>query len=130
MNQTVRVATVLATGRRYLVVRLSFNGVALVHCCGEVVGYRGARATVARGGKTYAREQVELHDLPATAATMRALAEETIAAHRAAGHVVTVSGRRRQVWTDHGTPAQKALNDELAAEIGRAVARLSGLGRL
>lgn len=98
MNNTTRIATVKATGMKYLVQRLYIptqtNEVAKVYCWGECVGTRGA-ATRHEESKIFTREAVEIAEVQKTEALANELFNQALRAKRAAGIPVRVSRSRR-----------------------------------
>jgi hypothetical protein len=111
-NNTVRVATVKATGEKFIVNALDFKA-NVARCWGQVVACAGARTTHEAGGPVFALADVSVETLPRTNALAVALFQQTLASRRAAGHVVTTT--RKGNATDHGTPAEIAARKAAAA---------------
>lgn len=122
MNTTTcRLATVRATGRRYIVARLHLpaGGPARVQCWGEVTRAHGCRTT---HGATlvFDRADVDIADAEKTPALVHALFLQNVEAVRATGVNVTLSGRKHVTATIRRpvSPAVRALATEIASIIG------------
>ncbi len=134
-TKSIRVATVKATGRRYVVQQMSFGKTDAdhrVHTWGEVLSFTPSRATGLicgttkyDGTKKFAMNAVTVEEVAPTVVLFNALFEQMKDVRRAAGH--TIVGN-----TDYGTEEQRAIRREAGKalvrelqsdEIGRAVLR-------
>lgn len=106
-----RIATVTATGKRFMVQSIHFGTGATnpskVHCWGDVVGFKFRGDQLCGpvkydGSKTFLLEAVTIADVTRSATLMESLLEQTKTTRREAGHIIT--GGRRAV--DHGTHEQ------------------------
>lgn len=125
MSKTIRIATVKATGVRYIVQQLSIpkpGEVGRVHCWGEVVAHRGGE-TRHSGNKTFLADAVTVTEVAKTHALVEGLFQQHIAGLRSKGNVVT-SNRKGTKYTNHGTQEQISARSEAVA---RVHARLAGL---
>jgi hypothetical protein len=108
---TTRIATVKATGRRYVVERIAFARkpweADKVFCWGDVESYfrkgGAARAVHEKDGKSFARADVDIAEVEVTDALYRGLLAQSAEVRREAGHVVEQRGRN---YVDRGTPEQ------------------------
>ncbi len=125
----VRVATVKATGARYLVDRMHF-GKGLtdpdkVYCWGEVTRVEQVRGGAVRsthdGGvcKTFLASAVVVAEVPRTFELLGAMFQQRVSGLEAKGHVIeSRTGRTgRTTVRDYGTPAQIAARAEASARI-------------
>ncbi|MGD9749435.1 MAG: hypothetical protein AB7W59_00405 [Acidimicrobiia bacterium] len=103
-NKTTRIATVKATGARYIVQSLDFKS-DLAFCWGEVVWVQGTR-TKHEESKRFPLAEVEIATVERTPALCVELFEQAVAGRQAAGHVLARSGRKHINITDFGTPDQ------------------------
>lgn len=119
MSTTKRIATVKATGKKYLVQQVSFGTPAKVHVWGEVIRSKGL-GTTHETPKAFLLDAVEIAEVPWTHALVAELFKQGCDAKREAGHVLTVSRSGRTV-TDHGTPAAiraaEKARDELLSSL-------------
>lgn len=102
-TKTIRIATVTATGNRYIVQQLSLGKTPegdRVHCWGEVVSIKGL-STKHSASKTFPRGEVEIAELPSSFSLLEDLWHQNIRELRARGAHVTVSrtGRTAKNWT-------------------------------
>jgi len=106
-RRTVRIATVRATGRRYVVAHIDFtndDGVAV--CYGDVVSGRGGRW---RHGETFrfSTDDVAVATVPRTDALFHELFEQSVAVREADGSIVRRTRGGNAI--DDGTPQQRAV---------------------
>lgn len=131
----IRIATVRATGKRYVVSQLDFRA-NKAHCWGEVTEVcQNGRALQTRhdAQKTFVLDAVTIAEVDRTPELLRSLFDQRIEGLRAQGHVVddrtTRRGNRRV--TDHGTPAQmearRAANERILADIGPLLDAVAGV---
>jgi hypothetical protein len=105
--KTVRLATVRATGRRYVVAYMDFNAdPAVAVCYGDVVRGRGLRWT---HGETirFPVADVDVAEVPRTDALFLELFEQSVAVREANGSDVRRTRGGNAV--DYGTPRQRAV---------------------
>ena len=89
MNRLVRIATVKATGKKYIVQFIDFRANKAV-CWGEVVTFRGT-GTRHEGTKAWLLEAVEIGaEEPKTQAIVSCLFDQMIASKREEGHNIDV----------------------------------------
>jgi len=101
---TVRIATVIATGKRYFVQQLDLRSTpGFAHVWGEVCKTKG-RSTKHEGSKKFLLNAVVISDVHKTRELVADLFDQMIDSKREAGHVITVSRNGRNA-TDHGTRA-------------------------
>ena len=100
----VRIATVTATGHKYIIQQIEFSKTPKVHCWGEVCGLKNLSATH-EGSKTFLKSEVTISEVERTQYLMNTLFQQNIQIRRDAGHVLT--GRKNII--DHGVPKAKAL---------------------
>jgi hypothetical protein len=97
-SRNVRVATVRATGRRYIVLLLSFakrpGDVDTALCYGQVTAFRGVQTEHAPR-LSIPLADVEISEVPKTHQLCQELFDETVAAKRAAGETVSITRSRR-----------------------------------
>jgi hypothetical protein len=132
---TTRIATVKATGRRYVVERIAFARkpweADKVFCWGDVESYfrkgGAARAVHEKDGKSFARADVDIAEVEVTDALYRGLLAQSAEVRREAGHVVEQRGRN---YVDRGTPEQAEASRAAAEDIRAALAGDPYLGRL
>jgi hypothetical protein len=111
---TIRIATVKATGKRYVVQQVIFAGdKSKVLCWGEVAGHNGARTTHDAEGKKFLLSAVEIAEVEKTPALCAALFQQMVDARREAGHLMVRKGRN---VVDYGTAADR----EAAAALNAA----------
>lgn len=137
--KTVRIATVIATGKQYLVERIHFgNGKPTdpdkVFCWGEVQSFRGL-ASRHEANKSFLKSAVTVREAPKTEALLNELFQQNIAGRRDAGHVIHTT--RKGNVKDYGTPAQiearrdasdqlmRSLNDAGIPQVLATIARLN-----
>lgn len=131
-NTMIRVATVTATGRRYVVQQISFGKTDAdhrVHVWGEVLAFTANHATKLATNRKYDTAKkfvlsaVKVVDVEPTVVLFNALLEQTKEVRKAAGHLIVGN-------TDYGTEEQRAVrrefNQALAhelrdGELGKAV---------
>lgn len=111
----VRIATVKATGKRYVVQRIESWGDEKVFCWGECVSFRGLSAKF-ETGRAFLPGAVDVAEVDRTADLLASLVAQRIAGLRAAGHVVSMT-RTGRTYTDHGTPAQIEARREATAKM-------------
>jgi hypothetical protein len=111
-NKTWRIATVKATGARYLVQSLDFRA-NQAFCWGEVVWAQGSR-TKHEESKRFALCDVEIAPVDKTPELCAELFEQAVAGRQAAGHVLARSGRKHTTITDFGT------REQIQARVARA----------
>jgi hypothetical protein len=120
---TVRVATVRATGKQYIVSRIAFSkneakDPSKVFCFGEVVSYRGVNARHEKD-QSFLLADVDLkNNVARTPALIEALFKQAIEGRRAAGHVLTTTRKGNVV--DHGPPEQIQAAQAARAELNAA----------
>lgn len=92
---SIRIATVRATGDRYIVQRLTIptTGPALVHCWGEVMRYTGLK-TQHGVSRTFTAAEVDVVDAAKTPALLASLFDQAVRAAKAAGATVVATGKR------------------------------------
>ena len=125
-TDTLRLATVTATGRRYIVNFIDFNGArgrGVVHCWGEVVKVRPktrrgqfvGMVRVHGEAKKFVLDKVEISEVPNTNELSESLFWEAIDALEAEGHSIrkSRSGRRVHVGPKDPEHAIKQLAREL-----------------
>lgn len=94
MNRLCRVATVKATGKKYLVQFIDFRANKVV-CWGEVVTFRGT-GTRHDGTKAFLLEFVEIgSEEPKTQALVLCLMDQMFASKREEGHALDVRTSRK-----------------------------------
>jgi hypothetical protein len=94
MSRLCRVATVKATGKKYLVSYVDFRANKVV-CWGELATFRGL-GTRHEGTKAFLLEFVEISaEMPKTEALVTELMNQTFASKREEGHRVDVSTSRK-----------------------------------
>jgi hypothetical protein len=97
--QTTRIATVKATGRRYIIQQIDFRA-GKVHCWGEVVQTHERKGTRHEGAKAFILSAVDIqNDVPYDDALMAALFEQTkqvYAAELASGRKYVTERRTRR----------------------------------
>ncbi len=136
MDKT-RIATVKATGKRYIVNQLDFRA-NKAHVWGEVTAVvPKGRVLQTRhdGQKTFLLDAVDITEVPRTRELLEALFNQRLDGLRAQGHVIsdhtTRRGNRRV--TDHGTPeqmrARAEARDRLFADLGPLLGALGDVGR-
>ena len=121
-----RIATVRATGQRFLVLAIDFN-TDRITLFGNVRRFYGLQFQH-DGFRTIDLSEVEISPVRVTTDVLRSLVEEYIESRRAAGATVD-SGRRG--YTDHGTPREQADNLYLGSTLrlpGNLVSTLASLG--
>lgn len=112
MVAKTRIATVKATGKRYVVQSLELpkdpRHAKKAHCWGEVVSYKGGSAKHGES-KHFLLDAVDITEVERTPALLRALWDQGIESLRAKGHEVVVrTSRRGNVNArDYGTRAQQ-----------------------
>lgn len=125
----VRIATVKATGLRYIVSRMYFpknpNEKAKAYCWGEVVAYRGTQAKHEKS-KIFIAEAVDVVEVERTEALMLELFEQNVSLRRKAGHIIERRGRKNLDYIDHGTKEQMEKRDEINAKIARILRNVRG----
>ena len=133
-SETVRIATVIATGRRYVVNQIDFRAAPQprVHCHGEVIGYKG---TAFKFGAPVAfnKSEVEIKEVARTQKLVCDLYSEMLEARRAAGHIIVGSGHnKRDLGTLEQIAARKAAVDEFNASFAQQIleSEKEGLGLL
>lgn len=89
----IRVATVKATGKKYIVSFVDFKA-NKVTCWGELASRTGFR-TKHDGTKSFLLDLVEIAEVPASEALMRELTQQTLDSLRQAGKLESVSVSRR-----------------------------------
>lgn len=98
---TIRLATVKATGKRYVVQQMDLRrATPVVHCWGEVSSFRLPGTTKHRGSKTFILEAVDVTEVERTAELLTALWHQGLEALRAEGHGVHLSrtGRTATIY--------------------------------
>lgn len=116
-----RIATVTATGARYVVIALDFTTDKAM-CFGELVSFRGQKRRY-NGRQTFPLADVSIEYVSSVPADE--LLDQAIAARRAAGAVVRVSCRGN--GKDFGTPLERARYRVLSAPLVAAMAGPAGL---
>lgn len=101
-TKTTRIATVKATGLRYVVQSLDFRA-NVAFCWGEVVWAQGGRWKHEES-KRFPLAEVEIATVTRTAELGAELFEQAVQGRRNAGHVLGRSGRKNITITDYGTP--------------------------
>ncbi len=86
--KTVRVATVKATGKRYIVCFLDFQS-GKVNCYGELIKSKGL-ATTHGPNKAFLLDAVEVKDVVKDLTLVQSLFEQSVASKREEGHDVSV----------------------------------------
>ena len=89
----IRVATVKATGKKYIVSFVDFRA-NKVTCWGEIVSRTGA-STKHDGTKSFMLDAVEIAEVPKTDALLRELTQQMLAGLRESGKLESVSVSRR-----------------------------------
>jgi len=84
----IRIAKVIATGKKYLVINLDLNA-DRVHVWGEVTKTKGLR-TWHGPNMVFMRSAVEISEVPKTQALLTELFDQAVEAVRASGREVTV----------------------------------------
>lgn len=93
-NNLYRVATIKATGKKYLVQFIDFRANKVV-CWGELVSHRNL-ASKHEGTKAFLLDSVDIApEAPRTLALMKELWEQSIASKREEGHIIDVRTSRR-----------------------------------
>lgn len=87
MSKTVRIATVKATGQRFLVQQLSLD-TGRAHCWGHVTSFKG-RSTKHTASKHFVLDTVEVTEAPMTEGLAAELFEQYIGALSTAGWVLS-----------------------------------------
>lgn len=126
--EKTRIATVKATGKRYVVNQLDFRE-SKAHCWGEVVEVKQkGRALQTRhdGQKTFLLDAVDISEVDRTPELLRSLFQQHVDALREKGHVITGRGRR---LTDHGTQAQVGARQRARARSFAELAPLLALAQ-
>lgn len=126
MSNTIRIATVTATGARYVVQQISIpkrGEVGRVHCWGEVTSFSARTGTKHAGSKAFLASAVTVVEVPFSAKLMEELFDQYITSLRAKGNVVTAS-RNGRTFTNHGTPEQMAATQEARARFAAVRAQL------
>ena len=99
MSKMIRVATVKATGKKFIVQQLEFSKNPKAHCWGNLLEYKGL-SSKHEGSISFAMKDVEISEVPRTIQLLDAMFMQTVHERRDRGHVLT--GRRNV--TDHGLP--------------------------
>lgn len=98
----VRIATVNATGCKYIIQQIEFSKTPKVHCWGEVCRTEGSR-TSHEASKSFLKSEVTITEVDKTPVLVASLFQQNVRLRREAGHVLT--GRRTVV--DHGKPSAR-----------------------
>jgi hypothetical protein len=115
-NRTLRIATVKATGERYVVraVDCSQGSTAadnVVHCFGHLASWNGTPSGLGRmrflSGRSYKGDEVTIATVPRTLALARELLEAHVNAKRAQG--ANVWRTRGGNYRNEGTPLERGL---------------------
>lgn len=91
--KSVRVATVKATGSRYVVQQVDFRA-EKVHCWGEVMFASSTKGTKHEGAKFFLLNEVDINEVPFDQKLKDELFEQSAKAHPDARISVRVSTRR------------------------------------
>lgn len=110
IKKEIRICTVNANGKRYIVQQLALHGndpaANFAHVWGEVTEVKGA-ATRHNGSKKFRMDKVTISTVAKTPELCTELFHQAIDAKREAGHAIHAS-RTGRTFTDHGTPLQRA----------------------
>lgn len=96
----IRIATVNATGMKYIVQQLSFGTNPKAHCWGEVVSFKNC-ATKHEESKTFLLSAVTVVEIERTGLLIEELFGQTLKGRIAADHILTRNRTGTKI-TDHG----------------------------
>jgi len=128
MDKT-RIATVKATGKRYIVLQLDFR-TDKAHVWGEVIEVVQKGRTLQtrhEGQKTFHLDEVIISEVDRTPPMLRELFNQRIEGLRAEGHIIddhtTRRGNRRV--TDYGTPEQQEARQRTVRRLAEELAPIA-----